>query len=101
MYSAFLTRCIRRGEAGRLADRLNLSETGQPVEVTPEGTEERRNRRWRRRRRRMRRKKRRRRKYEEDTVFSVWTGVAMVTTERESPPTRLTDRFLPADTSQF
>ena len=60
----------------------------------------RRNRRWRRRRR-MRRKKRRRRKYEEDTVFSVWTGVAMVTTERESPPTRLTDRFLPADTSQF
>ena len=42
MYSAFLTRCIRRGEAGRLADRLNLSETGQPVEVTPEGNKERR-----------------------------------------------------------
>lgn len=39
--------------------------------------------------------------YEEDPVFSVWTGVAMVTTERESPPTRLTDHFLPADTSQF
>ena len=61
----------------------------------------RRRRRKRRMCRRRRRRRRRRRKYEEDPVFSVWTGVAMVTTERESPPTRLTDHFLPADTSQF